>query len=37
LPTPASLRESGSAVVEFKITEDKSILLVYAFCGGQRP
>ena len=29
LPTPAALRESGSAVVEFKITEVKSILLVY--------
>ena len=29
LPTPAALRDSGVAIVEFKITGDKSILLVY--------
>lgn len=29
LPTPAALRESGAAIVELKITEDKSVLLVY--------
>ncbi|MBR0456958.1 MAG: sigma-70 family RNA polymerase sigma factor [Firmicutes bacterium] len=29
LPTPAALRESGAAIVEVKITEDKSFLLVY--------